>query len=162
MDPRPVEAIASAKAPADAGALRPRHRFLKDVLTAAGLAVVLVAAVLAVGYFRYGDLPSFLAVLRGDELMVSVRKLPEEADGNSEQHTFNVSVRNLTSRSFRVLGINDNCDCITVEGIPAAVGAGESKEIRINVRFSPGQSQTGDVMLITDDARLNQIRVTLL
>jgi hypothetical protein len=134
---------------------------MKDALLAGGLAVALVAAVLAVGYGRYGDVPSFLAALRGDEVYVSVQALPEQADGSSRQLVFNVRVKNLTTRSFRVLGINDNCDCLSVEGIPATVSARELKDITVKLRVAPDQAATADVTLITDDDQLNQIRVSL-
>jgi hypothetical protein len=136
-------------------------RLLKDALLAGGLAVVLLAAVLAVGHVRYGDLPSFLAVLRGDDVLVRVEDLPEEADGDSRRLVFNIRVKNLTARSFRVLGINDNCDCLSVEGIPATVGARDTKDFTIKLRIASGQSPAVDVTLITDDAQLNQIRVGL-
>jgi hypothetical protein len=121
----------------------------------------LVAAVFAVGYFRYGDLPSFLAALRGDDVYVDVQTLPEQADGSSRRLAFSIRVKNLTTRSFRVLGINDNCDCLSVEGIPAAVGARESKDITVKLRVADDQSAAADVMLITDDPQLSQIRVEL-
>jgi hypothetical protein len=163
MDPHALKASAAGKAPiADADPVRSSHRLLKDALTAGGLAMALIAAILASGYFLHGDLPSFLAALRGDDVLVSVQKLSEQADGESRQLAFNVRVKNLTTRSFRVLGINDNCDCISVEGIPATVGAHESKEIVIKLRLSSGQSPTADITLITDDPQLNQVRVALL
>jgi len=122
----------------------------------------LIAVILVLGCFRYGDVPSFVAALRGDELFVSVEELPDRTDGELRQLAFNVSIKNLTSRSFRVLGINDTCDCISVEGIPTTVGARESKGIVVKVRVSQGQSPTTEVALITDDAQLNQIHVALM
>jgi len=135
---------------------------VRDVLIAGGLAIGLIAVILAIGCFHYGDVQSFVAAIRGDEVFVSVQELPERADGESKQLVFNVSIKNLTMRSFRVLGINDTCDCISVEGVPATVGARESKDIVIKVRVSAGQSPTTDVALITDNAHLNQIRIALL
>lgn len=122
----------------------------------------LIAIILVLGCFRYGDVPSFVAAVRGDEVFVSVEELPERADGESKLLAFNVSIKNLTTRSFRVLGINDTCDCISVEGIPTTVGARESKVIMVKVRVSQGQSPTTEVALITDDAQLNQIRIALM
>ena len=122
----------------------------------------LIAAILAIGCFRYGDIPSFVSAIRGDDVFVGVQELPERADGKSTQLVFNVRIKNLTMRSFRVLGIDDTCDCISVEGIPTTVAARESKDILIKLRVSAGQSPATDVALITDDAHLNQIRVTLM
>jgi hypothetical protein len=163
MDPPPVETSTAAKvSTAPAGSSRSRHRLVIDVLIAAGLANALVLAILAFGYVRYGDISLFLAAIRGDEVFVSVQEEPERAEGDSRQLAFNVRLTNLTTRSFRVLGINDNCDCLSMEGIPTTVGARESKEMMIKVRVSRGQSPTTGVSLITDDANLNQIRVALM
>jgi hypothetical protein len=163
MDSQAFEAGTTGKAtPADTGSLRSRHRTVRDVLIAGGLAIGLIAVILALGCFRYGDIPSFVAAIRGDDLFVGVQELPERADGTSRQLTFNVRIKNLTMRSFRVLGINDTCDCISVEGIPTTVGARESKDVLIKLRVSAGQSPITAVALITDDAQLNQIVVTLM
>ena len=146
----------------DTGSVRSRRRPVRDVLIAGGLAIGLIAFILAIGCFRYGDVPSFVAAIRGDDVFVSVQELPERADGESKQLAFNVTIKNLTMRSFRVLGINDTCNCISVEGIPATIGVREAKDIMIQVQVSAGQSPTTDVALITDDAQLKQIRVALL
>jgi len=162
MDPPAFETSTADKvSPAPAGSSR-RHRLMIDVLIAAGLANGLVVAIFAFGYVRYGDISSFLAAIRGDEVFVIVQELPERAEGESRQLAYNLTLKNLTTRSFRVLGINDNCDCLSVEGIPATVGARESKAMMIKVRVSRGQSPTTGVSLITDDAELNQIRVVLI
>ena len=163
MDPQASEAGTTGKAsPADPGSLRSRRNPVKDVLIAGWLAFGLVAVILVFGCVRYGDLPSFAAAIRGEEVFVSVREVPAGADGATRQLAFNVSVKNLTMRSFRVLGINDTCDCISVKGIPTTVGARESKDILVKVRVYAGQSPTTDVALITDDANLSQIRVMLM
>jgi hypothetical protein len=163
MDPPPVETSTTAKvSTAPAGSSRPRYRLVIDVLIAAGLANGLVMAIFAFGYVRYGDISSFLAAIRGDEVFVSVQALPERPEGESRQLAFNLTLKNLTARPFRVLGINDNCDCLSVEGIPTTIGARESKEMTIKVRVSRGQAPTTEVSLITDDANLNQIRVALI
>jgi hypothetical protein len=162
MDPQSGEANASGKTSmADGGAAARRRGLLKEAVVAGGLALALVAAVLAFGYVHYGDIPSFLAALRGDDVSVDVQTLPEQTDGLSRRLAFNIRVRNLTTRSFRVLGINDNCDCLSVEGIPAAVGARESIDITVKLRVAPDQPAAANVMLITDDAQLSQIRVSL-
>src|SRR5262245_34436621 len=159
MDPQAVDTSTSGKASlADTGAALSRRRPVRDLLTAAGLAIGLIAVILALGYFRYGDIPSFLAALRGDELFVSVQELPELADGESKQLAFSVTIKNLTMRSFRVLGINDSCNCISVEGIPATIGVRESKHIMVKVQVFADQPPTTEVALITDDAQLKQIR----
>lgn len=160
MDTQASDAGTTGKAPpADPGS---RRNLARDVLIAGGLAFGLVAVILIFGCVRYGDLPSFAAAIRGDEVFVSVQELPAAADGGTRQLAFNVSVKNLTMRSFRVLGINDTCDCISVKGMPTTVGARESKDILIKVRVSADQSPTADVALITDDAQLSQIRVILM
>jgi len=163
MDPPAFETSTADKvSTAPAGSSRRRHRLVIDVLIAAGLANGLVVAIFVFGYVRYGDISSFLAAIRGDEVFVSVQELPERAEGESRQLAYKLTLKNLTTRSFRVLGINDNCDCLSVEGIPATVGARESKEMMIKVRVSRGQSPITGVSLITDDANLNQIRVVLI
>ena len=163
MDTQASEAGTTGKAaPTDAGSLRPRRNLVRDVLIAGWLAFGLVAVILIFGCVRYGDLPSFAAAIRGDEVFVSVQEVPAGADGGTRQLAFNVSVKNLTMRPFRVLGINDTCDCISVKGMPTTVGARESKDILIKVRVSADQSPTTDVALITDDAQLSQIRVVLM
>src|SRR5438552_3748891 len=100
MDPPASEANTTGKATlAGTGAPRSRHRLVKDALIAGGLAMGLIAAILAIGCFRYGDFPSFVSAIRGDDVFVGLQELTERADGKSTHFVFNVRIKNLTMRS---------------------------------------------------------------
>lgn len=83
-------------------------------------------SVIAWGYVRFGSASAMVAVLSGHSLAVSpgVQHLGKVSGG--EHRTTRFAVRNLTSRTVRILGASSHCGCVVVSDLPLDVRAGTS------------------------------------
>ncbi len=99
-----------------------------------GVAVVIGVA-LTWSYGRFGSLKNSLLYAQGLRVALD-RTAVDLPDGQvGESRTAEVSIHNLSSETVTVLGASVSCDCVTTEGVPLKIPAGESAVLRSAVKL---------------------------
>jgi hypothetical protein len=110
-------------------------------LPAAGIGAAIVAALLGIQTWRHGSLPSALAQMRGETIVVSpaVASAGEGRGGTSA--AFPLVLTNYGKTSARIVGGTSDCSCVATDDLPFELGPGESRSMTVRLKFtgSPGE-----------------------
>jgi hypothetical protein len=115
---------------------RSTGRIIRNTIdTLAIAASCLIVIFLAISLY-FGDPLSALAKLRGETLTISpaITQLGDRISGTSE--TFIVSLHNYGNEDITIFGGTTTCGCVASQDLPLIVHVGESKQVKVQVKFS--------------------------
>ncbi len=126
----------------------------------AGLVSLAAVALLLIGLaqFRFGSVDSALAAMRGDSISAQPLLLDVGNGDPGEERESVLTVTNHSETVVNIVGGSSDCSCVTTVDLPVAIGAHESRSIRVRVRLPamPGIF-TRKVLLWTDMAEVGRI-----
>jgi hypothetical protein len=95
---------------------------------------LLIAVVLAWGYWQLGSLSSTLAYLNGERLFVDRGVLSFGTAKRGEERSLQLVIRNRTGKDVRILGAKSTCSCMgTEEEFPFLLADGGQRELTVRV-----------------------------
>jgi hypothetical protein len=136
VDEIQVDAHAPGRGPnAQPAKALPRRRVPTGWLLAClGGGGLLIAAVLAWGYWQFGSLANTLAYLNGERLLVDPSTPSFGTAKRGEERDLHVTIRNLTGQQVKILGARSTCGCMAmVEKFPVVIADGGHQELTIHV-----------------------------
>jgi hypothetical protein len=91
--------------------------------------------------FSFGSARAILCNLRGEQLLADFdpQKCAPIRPGGIGDVGF--TIQNVSWSPVKVIGANDTCDCIVVDGLPFGLASGESKQLNVRVRVDQNESR---------------------
>lgn len=107
------------------------------LLACLGGGALLIAALLAWGYWEFGSLSNTLAYLNGERLLVDPATLSFGAVRRGEERDLQVTIRNRTGKEVKIMGAKSNCGCMGMEEkFPFSIAQGGQRELTIHIWFT--------------------------
>jgi hypothetical protein len=111
------------------------------ILACLGGGGLLIAAVIAWGYWQFGSLSCTLAYLNGERMLVDPGMLSFGTARVGEDRDLHVTIRNQTGKDVKILGARSTCGCIAaVEKFPLSIVDGARQELTVHVWFTDKDS----------------------
>lgn len=114
-----------------------------------GGVLLLIAVILSASFF-YGSSDLALAVLRGDEVIVSVTRTSEK--------DYSVLVRSAASTEVKILGITPDCTCIEFEGLPSIIPP--HGQCQYDATLKSGTRMTAERVVVYTTSKVSPFIVT--
>jgi hypothetical protein len=118
--------------------------------------LIIAGGVAGVAHLRFGSLPSGLAYLRGERLLINpaTTHLGQVTRGESADLHFRFT--NFTGRPVRILGSQSSCTCLAVTELPVTIPSGDSLDVTVGVDFSSKGDEYRQVLTFFTDCELEQ------
>lgn len=141
----------SSMSPGLLGDLALHSRFVLPILLAASL-------------WMYGSPRSAIDYIAGKSVLVRSQQRFAGQVTPDETATTAFELRNVASRSIRVLGAKASCRCVAIDDLPLTLEPGESKPIRLRLvaGHTPGLQRESAELLFDDSASSITLVVTAL
>jgi len=114
----------------------------------------LLLAFVAALYWYFGSLQLAAAYVRGERIVV----LPYEVNlGECDSETLHdavFTIRNLTGGTLRLVGSEQDCNCVTLDEAAQWIGPHESHTMALRVRVAGSQEFVHRILLYFDDGEL--------
>lgn len=126
------------------------------------IVLIMLLALAAIAYLRFGSLGIAVAYFRGHTLHISpaTYELTSPMPNGSGEIAF--TAVNLGSEPVTVLGGTSNCSCTVAQGLPLDIPAGESRDLRVMVAYSADDSSFDEtVTFYTTAARDRELIVRI-
>ena len=142
--------------------MRQRPPTKRMIPIAVGIAAV-AASCVAWAYIQFGSIRDAWLYAGGARVVIdrATLILPTGKVGDTQEAVF--EIRNLASGPVRVLGATVSCDCVTTEGLPVEVAAGESRRLRSTLHLDARMSGLFEqsVTYFTDHPSAPSLRVVI-
>jgi hypothetical protein len=115
-----------------------QDKYRSDFRWAACLCVGVVflgAFVLVSIRFFFGDVRTLTARLRGEALFIGADVLDTGTQLRGDEKLFPIIIHNVTYEPIRIIGGSADCACVSTDDMPVTVQPGQSKAIRLRIKF---------------------------
>jgi hypothetical protein len=135
---------------------------VKPVLVGGGAVVIILGVLASIAWYGFGSIDEGIAHLRGEGISAYPRLVDFGSSQPGQMHEKQVTLKNWTVQSIRIVGATDNCSCVATHDLPLSIPAGEARKIKLTLRapHSPG-AFTLKAFVLTNDGEYGRIPIRL-
>jgi hypothetical protein len=130
-----------------------------------GATTALLLAALGGGWVvaTYGSLRAAVAAMSGQKLFIEPDLLDLGTTRAGDTRTVVVRATNYSAQPVRIIGGNSDCSCVATRDLPVTVGAGETRELTIQIAppHSAGVFQRRGYLLVEDGSGIGSWEFTI-
>lgn len=130
--------------------------------TTVATTAILASALTLVAIVRFGSIPTALAYLSGERLLVAKSSKSFGAVEAGTQLEIPFEVMNHSDRTVTIVGARSSCDCTIASNLPSTIRPGGVGTVTVRIKTGRWRGNfSSTVTLYADDARRRSLALTI-
>ncbi len=129
--------LENSQPPEVRSALRPQPSWRREIICG----LLLAGGILLGLASHFGSAHALLCNLRGEQLLADFDPLRCAPIRPGATGDVQFTLQNVSWSPVEIIGANDRCDCVVVDGLPFELTSGESRRLNVRVRVDQNENR---------------------